>query len=142
MIKCVFISICLILLASCNASIKNVKTDSIAVNAKDTVTAVNDSLEYEVIIIDAGFNTWLTSSAKPRQYYTQNYMEMRNKFWIQEWNNRVLMRSNNNAQLYEMPIEYRSNIDYGYEVNYLLFNYLNYFQIRNQQQLGGFYARI
>ena len=55
------------------------KTQSTALN--DTVRIVNDSLEYEVTIIDPGFNSWLVSSAQPRQFYTQNYMEVRNRFW-------------------------------------------------------------
>ncbi|MGK4568764.1 hypothetical protein [Flavobacterium sp. 3HN19-14] len=41
-----------------------------------------------------------------------------------------------------MEIAYNGNTDYGYEVNYILFNYLTYFQIANNTKLGGFAARI
>jgi hypothetical protein len=47
-----------------------------------------------------------------------------------------------NPNLYEMTINYESNIDYGYEVNYMIYNYLFYFQLTNKQQLGGFMPRI
>ena len=37
---------------------------------------------------------------------------------------------------------YESTINYGFELNYMLYNYLVYFQMTNKQQLGGFPARI
>jgi hypothetical protein len=43
-----------------------------------------------------------------------------------EWN-RVLQPSLQ-WNLYEMTINYNQNIDYGYEVNYLIYNYMVYFQ--------------
>lgn len=107
---------------------------------KDTVRIANDSLEYEVIIIDPGFNTYLNSRAKPRGYYGQPYLENKNRFWVLEWNIRY-----NNPQrfgnLYQLPIDYDPKINYGYEVNYLLFNYLVYFQNANNQRLGGVLPR-
>ncbi len=128
---------------SCSSSKKEfAKSDKTAANANDTIRIVNDSLEYEVIIIDVGFNSWFLSNAQPRQFYSQSYLEARNRFWIMEWNNRVLMPTRFNANLYEMQIDYQNNINYGYEVNYMLFNYLTYFQIVNRQQLGGFSPRI
>jgi hypothetical protein len=41
-----------------------------------------------------------------------------------------------------MTINYETNINYGYEVNYMLYNYLVYFQLKNNQKLGGFSPRI
>jgi len=102
----------------------------------DTVRIANDSLEYEVIIIDPGFTSWLQGRAKPRNYYGISYLENKNNFWVSEWNARV-----NNPQrygdMYQMRIDYSPQIRYGYEVNYLLYNYLVYFQISNNQRLGG-----
>lgn len=117
------------------AANKNIKT-----TANDTVRIANDELEYEIIIIDPGFNSWLASTAKPRNYYSQSYMESRNQVWVNQWNQNVI--SNRLPNLFEMRINYDNNINYGYEVNYLLFNYLTFFQITNNIQLGGFTARI
>ena len=108
-------------------------------NAKaknDTIRIANDSLEYEVIIIENGFNTWLASRAKPRGYYGQSYLENKNRFWVAEWNNRA-MNPTRFGDLYQMQIDYQSRINYGYEVNYLLYNYLVFFQITYNQKLGG-----
>ena len=121
-----------------NTSPKNDET--VSTTKSDTVRIANDELEYEVIIIDPGFSNWLASRAQPRNFYTQNYMETRNRVWITNWNTNVI--SGRNRDLFEMSINYDNNIDYGYEVNYLIFNYLTYFQITNNIQLGGFSARI
>ena len=109
--------------------------------AFDTVRIANDELQYEVIIIDPGFNRWLAMNARPRNFYSQQYMEVRNLAWVQEWNNRFRMGGRRNLELFSMPIDYQAGIDYGYEVNYLIFNYLTYFQLNNNVRLGGFVAR-
>ena len=106
----------------------------------DTIRIANDELEYEVIIIDAGFTSWYNSYAKPRGFYSQSYLEARNRIWVLEWNLRA--KNPQFMDLYFLPIDYQSNINYGYEVNYMLYNYLVYFQLTNKQQLGGFTARI
>jgi len=104
--------------------------------ANDTVRIANDSLEYEVIIIDSGFTNWLASRAKPRNYYGLAYLENKNIFWTTEWNSRIL-NAQRYGDLYQMRIDYSPQVKYGYEVNYLLFNYLVYFQVVNNQRLGG-----
>lgn len=109
---------------------------------KDTVTIENDSLEYQIIIFEIGFNTWLQSIAKPRGYYTQNYMENRNRIFVTNWNQRVIQPLRYDPNLYELQINYDPNIDYGYEVNYKLYNYFIYFQRKYNQRLGPFVPRI
>ena len=104
----------------------------------DTVRIANDELEYEVIIIDAGFNSWFLMNAKPRNFYSQTYLEARNRDWVLGWNNKFHQGNRN----FDMPIDYQGTIDYGYEVNYMLFNYLTYFQLSNNIKLGGFAPRI
>lgn len=108
----------------------------------DTVRIANDELEYEIIIIDPGFSTWLLSTARPEGYYSQEFMETRNQIMVTEWNNRVLQPQRYDPSLYEMRIDYDPNIDYGYEVNYKLYNYFIYFQLRYKQQLSSFTPRI
>ena len=107
----------------------------------DTIRIANESLEYEVIIIDPGFNTWLNSQAKTRGFYSQKYLENRNITYVTEWNNRVLQPNRFDPRLYEIQINYSPGVDYGYEVNYLLYNYFIFFQITKKQQLAGFVPR-
>lgn len=110
--------------------------------ANDTVRIANDEIEYEIIVIEPGFNSWLASRAMPRNYYSQSYLEARNQVWVMEFNSRVLQPMRFDPNLYMMTIDYQRGIDYGYEVNYLLYYYLVYFQLNYNQKLGGFPARI
>ncbi|MGX7668562.1 DUF6146 family protein [Flavobacterium pedocola] len=123
----------------CNSTSKPVAEKQLNKNTNDTVRIANEELEYEIIIIDGGFNTWLNSTARRRGFYSQNYFEARNIPWVIEWNNRArIARTDRDRDLFGMEINYRSNVNYGYEVNYLLYNYLVYFQIKNNIRLGGF----
>ncbi|MEP2236924.1 MAG: DUF6146 family protein [Maribacter sp.] len=108
----------------------------------DTITISSDKTEYEIIIIEPGFNVWLSSIAKPEGYYSQSFLENRNYIMVLEWNNRVLQPSRFDPNLYELQINYSSQIDYGYEVNYKLYNYFIYFQRKYNQRLGPFVPRI
>lgn len=128
---------------SCKTSYKKTTT-SIEDNlkAQDTVRIANDELEYEILIIEPGFNFWLESIAKPEGYYSQGFLESRNILYVTEWNNRVLQPQRYDPILYELSIDYNPSIDYGYEVNYKLYYYFIYFQLHFKQQLTGFIPRI
>ena len=128
---------------SCKTSYKKTTT-SIEDNlkAQDTVRIANDELEYEILIIEPGFNFWLASIAKPEGYYSQEFLESRNIIYVTEWNNRVFQPQRYDPRLYELSIDYNHSIDYGYEVNYKLYNYFIYFQLHYKQQLTGFVPRI
>lgn len=108
----------------------------------DTIQISNEDVEYEIIIIEPGFFTWLNSIARPEGYYSQNFLENRNQIMVNNWNNRVLLPSQYDPQLYQLPIDYRLGVDYGYEVNYKLYNYFIYFQRKYRQRLGPFVPRI
>lgn len=110
--------------------------------ASDTIRIANDEVEYDVTIIDGGFRQWFNTNARPKNMYTQNYLESRNRIWVLEWNRRAQLPSQYNSNLYELPINYESNINYGFDVNYMIYNYLVYFQMNFKQPLGGFQARL
>ncbi len=109
---------------------------------EDIVRITNDDLDYDITIIEPGFNTWLASIARPKGYYSQNFMETRNRLMVTNWNNRVLQPQQYNSNLYEMQINYDVNTNYGYDVNYKLYNYFIYFQLTYKQQLSSFIPRI
>ncbi|WDF64908.1 DUF6146 family protein [Flavobacterium sp. KACC 22763] len=140
--KCVSILIVLLTIMACSSASQNIaSTDTASSSNKkisDTVRIANDSLEYEVIIIDNGFSNWLVSRAYPRNYHSLEYLENKNKLYVTEWNNRVLQPQRYNPNLYEMSIDYRPDIHYGYEVNYLIYNYMIYFQNTYKQKLWGY----
>lgn len=130
-------------MVSCHSSKPSVRKVSSSNNkVQDTVRIANDSLEYEIIIIEPGFNSWLVSTAKPEGYYSKAYLESRNFQYVTEWNQRVMQPHRYNSNLYEQQIDYQPQIDYGYEVNYKLYNYFIFFQLTYNQRLGPFTPRI
>lgn len=126
---------------SCNST-KNFSKNEEPKLTSDTITIANDEIEYEITIIDGGFASWFNTNARPRDFYSQTYLEARNRVWVLEWNVRANSPMNYNNNLYEMQIDYNSYTDYGYEVNYMLYNYLVYFQQKFNQKLGVFSARL
>ncbi len=133
------IAIFLLAILGCNTT-KSTLTSSnkVLTTQNDTIRIANDELQYEVIIIDPGFSSWLASRAYPRGYHSQSYLENKNQIYVGEWNRRVLQPQQYSPNLYEMTIDYQPHIDYGYEVNYLIYNYMIYFQNTYKQKLNGY----
>jgi len=125
--------ILIIIVSSCGVKPTN-KAEVATPIANDTVRIANDSLEYEIIIIEPGFNSWLATQP-PRGYRSQSSMDISNDFKVTEYN----LRANNplryGTNLYPMRIAYDRRVDYGYEVTYLLFNYFMFFEQRYNQKL-------
>ena len=120
-----------VILACGSSSLKKVS------EKEEPVIIENDSLEYQIIIIDIGFNTFLNTIAKPEGFYSQAYLEARNRTWVLAWNNRVRNPSQFDASIYENVIDFQAGINYGYEVNYKLFNYFLFAQQKYKMNLGG-----
>ncbi len=138
------------LVASCGSTqetvdipdITDVEREAFSQVEGDTISIANEETEYEIIIIEPGFNYWLRSVARPEGYYGQSFLENRNLLMVMEWNNRVLQPNQFDPNLYELQVDYQHGIDYGYEVNYKLYNYFIYFQRKYRQRLGPFLPRI
>ena len=122
--------------SSCNSYQKNTEKGA-TTEENDTIRIKNDSLEYEIIIIEPGFYSWLQTQ-RPRGYYGLGYLENRNILYVTEYNRRVINPQLYDPNLYFQQINYDFNTNYGYEVNYLLYNYFVYFQQRyNQKFITG-----
>lgn len=139
--KILFSLFIIILVISCQST-KNQVVQNNNLKPSDTVKIANEELEYEVIIIDPGFSSWILGRAQPRGFHSETFLENRNRIYVAEWNRRAMQPLSFNPNLYEMQIDYNPNIHYGYEVNYLIYNYFIYFQITYKQQLAGFVPRI
>jgi hypothetical protein len=134
-------------LLSCSSSKKqlNLSEEEKAVfenSDQDTVKIANAESEYEILIIEPGFYAWLISIARPEGYYSQHFLENRNELFVLEWNRRVMFPTQYDSQLYMWQINYDRTIDYGYDVNYKLYNYFIYIQRKYNQRLGPYLPRI
>ncbi len=126
-------SIC-IAVYSCGTGNTMKSSSSSEVIKNDTIRIGNESLDYEIMIIEPGFDSWLISQP-PRGYYGQSLLESKNRSFVVEFNNRVLNPGRYSSNLYSEQINYDPTVDYGYEVNYLLYNYFIYFQNKYNQNL-------
>ena len=122
-----FYCCCVSLMISC----KSTKDKSLPKVASEEIVVIgNDSLEYEIIIIDQGFQTYLNSIAKPKWYYSKAYYQTKNKFFVTEWNIRVRNPQRYSPNIYEQQIDYDINVDYGLEVDFKLYNYFKFVEYK------------
>ena|SRR5690554_5650702 len=91
----------------------------------------NPEVEYEVIIFDNQFESWFVRRARPRGCYSKTFLETKNRQWIISFN----LKARSGVRGFNYVIDYQSSIDYGYEVNYMIYNYLLYFQETNRISL-------
>lgn len=133
------ITILLLALAfnSCDSSKSTMKGDtSVAVKSNDTIRIANEELEYEILIIEPGFDSWIVTQP-PREFHGIGFLENKNRNFVSEYNNRVRNPQRYSPNLYPEEINYDLNTHYGLEVNYLLYNYFVYFQQRYKQKFIG-----
>ncbi|HET8809905.1 MAG TPA: DUF6146 family protein [Flavobacteriaceae bacterium] len=128
--SCYLLFIGLFVYACASTKDKNMDDD---MAKKDTVRIANDSLDYEVIIFEPGFDTWLVTQL-PIESYSTEYLEAKNRRMIAEYNRRA-MNPMRYGSLYPITINYDPNVHYGKKVNYMLYNYLEYFQEKYNQRL-------
>lgn len=120
------------LIVSCGSTSKTtVKNDTNL--PEGAVRIANDSLEYEIIIFDIGYDTYLKTIAKPEWYYSLEFLEIKNKFYVTEWNIRVNNPFKYNPDIYENRIDYDFNTNYGLEVNYKLYNYFKFVEYKYKE---------
>lgn len=132
----IVILIFLTVIFSCNPSksVNNTKIDTSDQTVVDTIRIQNEELEYDIMILEVGFEAWLVTQ-RPMGYYTQSTLENKNRYYAAEWNRRASVPNAFDPLLYNQPIDYQSHIDYGLEVNYLLFMYFEFFQKKYKQRL-------
>lgn len=86
--------------------------------------AVEDSVEYELIVFDTKFETWYIMHDNPSQYRSLPYYENWNQRYVAAWNYKAsTMRR---GTFFEPIVGYEPTVDYGFELNHKLFYYFQY----------------
>ncbi|VAW24570.1 hypothetical protein MNBD_BACTEROID04-1665 [hydrothermal vent metagenome] len=116
----------------CSSTTKTITTNNTKL-PEEAVIIANDSLEYEITIIDLGFKLYLNTIAKPANYYSQKYYETKNQFYVTRWNIRAQNPLRYDDSIYENTIDYDFNTDYGLDVNYKLYNYFKFVEYKYHQ---------
>jgi uncharacterized protein YcfL len=102
---------------------------------EEPVVIANEKLEYEIIIIDQGFTSFLRTQARPREYYSETYLKNKNRRYVTVWNTRARNPQRFNTSIYENIIDYNPTEDYGLEVNYKLFWYFKFAEQKYKMKL-------
>ena len=88
-----------------------------------------DSVEYELIVLDPGYDAFLATQP-PMEFHSLQYYEHWNARYVMEWNLRH-SQPLYYGDLYETYIDYREDVDYGLELNYKLYYYFRFFEQEN-----------
>ncbi len=83
-----------------------------------------DSVEYELVVLDPGFETWFLMHSRPSWYHTQSYYELWNRQFVSAWNTKSM--SSRYSRMFDSTIDYDPTADYGLEINHKLFYYFQY----------------
>ena len=109
---------------SCKTIKKNSAPNQEVKLLQEDTTSVKDSTEYELVVLDPGFESYLATQLPPN-YHSQQYYESWNQQYVTEWNYRHdnPMRY---GDFYETRISYDPQKDYGLQLNYRLYYYFQF----------------
>ncbi|WP_066629652.1 DUF6146 family protein [Labilibacter marinus] len=112
------IIIILFIALACNTTKPVAKGDTETAQINE---AAKDSTEYELIIFDVRYNSFLATQPA-KEFYSNEYYQNWNMRYVTEWN---IRHSNpiRYGDFYETQIDYSAQIDYGIDLNYQLYYY-------------------
>jgi len=119
-------SICvLIFIAGCST-----KKDIVKIEDHPGVT---DSVQYELIVDEPGYDSWVATNSKPVWYHEKEYYRTWNVLYVTEFNYRVL--NTNAGHPFTEMINYDRQIDYGLDVEYKLYWYFKFIEYKYNTKL-------
>ena len=95
----------------------------------------NEDGEYDIIVMDPQYDVYLKSVAPRKEMYSEDYYKQRNRNYVAIWNQRHMMPSVYNPNLYAVSIDLDSRINYGYEFEYKLFNFFRFIESKYRVRL-------
>lgn len=114
-----FLAGALLFMIACSTQKRMVK-----IKKNSDLPAVEDSLEYELIVLDPKFETWYMMQNSPANYHSQQYYEYWNRQYVTVWNYHA--SSAQRGSFFEPVIGWYPTVDYGFELNHKLFYYFQY----------------
>ncbi|WP_421918754.1 DUF6146 family protein [Marinifilum sp.] len=113
----------LILFAACSSYSSFNQPSPVYENEENTELAqVKDSTEYELLILDIGFETWFAARNMPSMARADSYYQNWNHRYVIEWNN----KHSQGHPYFENYIDYDPFEDYGFDLNYKLYHYFQF----------------
>ena len=125
------LSLFLINFLACSTSYPKPSTE------KEMTFEENEEGEYDIIVFDSQYDTFLVTRAFPKEYYSENYYKNRNTFLVTEWNMRHNQPMRYDPNLYEVSIDYNPQINYGLDFEYKLYNFFMFVEWKYGVDLDG-----
>lgn len=118
MSRCYLAGILALLVWACSPSKEASKTSAVLTHGGQ------DSAEYEITVIDPGFDQWYLLNYKPSDDLSNEMYRAKNMIAAGNWDN--YYRTGKYSGTINSPINYRPDADYGIEVNRKLYWYFKY----------------
>lgn len=96
----------------------------------------NDEDEYDIIVLDPQYESYLRSIAKPMNFYSEEYYKNKNQQYVSEWNYRHSQPFHYDPDFYTLRIDYDFNTDYGLKLEYKLYNFFQFINWKYKVNLG------
>ena len=80
--------------------------------------------EYDLEVLDLGYESYLAMQPSAKTY-SLSYLQTKNQQYVKVWNQRVI---SGNPIIYEMPIDYDSQIFYGLDFEYKLYQFFQFME--------------
>ncbi|MCG8311314.1 MAG: DUF6146 family protein [Cytophagales bacterium] len=80
--------------------------------------------EYELVVLDPGFDTWFVTAWSPAKDRGLEYYSLWNQRYVTEWNFKATRP--HTSELFDNVIQYDPAIDYGIEVERKLYYYFRW----------------
>lgn len=120
-----------IVFTSCSTSQQSTNTAP-----KGTESTASQDDEWEVVVFDGEFESFLNSRARPRTMFTEETLHSRNQLLVSEWNSRYYA-SAANRNVYEVSIDFDSNTKYGFEFEYRLYQFFAFVSWKFGEKFTG-----
>lgn len=96
----------------------------LGVSDKNLLDISQDKDEYEIIVMDPGFDTWFATTWSPAKDSSVKYYSLWNQRYVSAWNHKVT--NPYTSELFDSIIQYDPTTDYGIEVERVLYYYFRW----------------
>lgn len=112
-------------------------TKGAAKNNKELSVKTDKDGEYDIVVFDPGYDTFLKTKAFPLGYLSKSYLRNKNTLLVSNWNLRHSQPSVYNPNIYEVHIDYNSANDYSLEFEWKLFNFFMFVEWQTGVNIDG-----
>ena len=97
---------------------------NVMITSENIIPPREDKTEYQIDIIDPGFNTWFLTQWNMAEDNSYKFYDTWNDRYVQAWNFKAT--NPRYGSFFTSTIDYDINEDYGLEVSRKLYYYFNY----------------